>query len=119
MDAIVEAVPFVMQWPGNVGEVVFGYIGHGCLLESVLLELFSRDYSTVVRSCSSHDPSLGASTQAATGHDAPVPIWCQSQENSLNKHTPLFVGSAITRWYKATSPLEKECSTFLPAASGR
>ena len=43
MDAIVEAVPFVMQWPGNVGEVVFGYIGHGCLLESVLLELFSRD----------------------------------------------------------------------------
>jgi hypothetical protein len=55
MDAIVEAVSIVMQWPGNVGEVVFGYIGHGCLLESVLLELFSRDYSTVVRSCSSHE----------------------------------------------------------------
>jgi hypothetical protein len=27
----------------HIGEVVFGHIGHGCLLESVLLELFSRD----------------------------------------------------------------------------
>src|ERR1700751_439082 len=61
-------------------------------------------------------PPLGASTQAATGHDAPDPIWCQSQKNSPDKLTPLFVGSATTRWYKATSPLEKECPTFLPAA---
>ena len=39
----------------HIGEVVFGHIGHGCLLESVLLELFSSNYSTVVRSCSSHE----------------------------------------------------------------
>src|SRR5271166_7176404 len=32
------------------------------------------------------------------------------------KHTPLFVGSAITRWYKSTTPLATECPTFLPSA---
>jgi hypothetical protein len=26
------------------------------------------------------------------------------------------VGSAITRWYKSTSPLDKECPTVLPSA---
>ena len=39
----------------HIGEVVFGHIGHGCLLESVLLQLFSSDYSTMVRSYSRHE----------------------------------------------------------------
>jgi hypothetical protein len=28
------------------------------------------------------------------------------------KPTPLFAGSAITRWDKSISPLDKECPTF-------
>jgi hypothetical protein len=35
------------------------------------------------------------------------------------KLTPLFVGSAITPWYKSTSLLDNECPTFLPTMSGR
>jgi hypothetical protein len=35
---------------------------------------------------------------------------------AVEKLTPLFVGSAITHWYKSTSPLDKECQTFLPSA---
>ena len=87
---------------------------------------------TLVRSCSSHDfpvsldgkrmlltslflqytHPLSASAQTATGHDVLV---SESQEFA-EKLTPPFVGSAIARWYKATSPLEKECPTFLPSA---
>ena len=57
-------------------------------------------------------PPLSASAQTATGHDVLV---SESQEFA-EKLTPPFVGSAIARWYKATSPLEKEYPTFLPSA---
>src|ERR1700758_1711938 len=70
-------------------------------------QFFLNCSRVIIRPWSDHAPAtnpppLGASTQAATGHDAPDPIWYQSQKNSPDKFTPLFVGSAITRWYKAT-----------------
>ena len=35
---------------------------------------------------------------------------------TVENFTPLFVGSAITRWYKSPSPLDKERPTFPPSA---
>jgi hypothetical protein len=54
--------------------------------------------------------------RTATDRDAPAPNMVSESPQLAEKLTPLFVESAITRWYKATSPLDKECPTFLPSA---